>query len=183
MSPLSTADVIAKLGQCGSAKFASFVHVAKRNGEIARHTVILHADYGNTLKKSLAKVMEMQPSFTGVDALACAEIVASINKSLSCKAQGIKNDDYTCKDVYVHPLGLDGIRVHKETGEIYIDVLTQTKVVLKAGEEKPPVKSAEKTIAKKKISRELPLDKYRTFALSGIGAIRMDGETMIVEMA
>ena len=183
IAPLSPADVIAKLGQCGSAKFASFTHVAKSNGEIARHTVILHADYGKVLDASLAQAMEMLPTLAGVDALACQEVIDSLNNSISCRMLEIQNPDYTCKDVYVHPMGLDGVRVHKDTGEIYIDVLTQNKVVLQAGTERKPVKSSDKTIAKRKISSQLRQSKYRTFALNGIGAIKMDGETLIVEMA
>lgn len=180
-TPLSAANVIALVGQCGSAKFASFTHVAKRNGEIARHTVILHANYGTVLAASLAKVTEMRPSLSGTALLACDEIIASINNSISQYAKGETNDAYTCKDVYVHPLGLDGIRVHKDTGEIYIDVLTQSKIVLQEGTPEKPVKSSEKTLAKKEISRQLRISKYRTFSLTNIGAIKMDGETMVIE--
>jgi hypothetical protein len=55
-----------------------------------------------------------------------------------------------------------------------------SKTVVKAGEPKKPVKSADKTIAKNEITKSLDLraGKFRTFIVGNVETVKLNGETL-----
>jgi hypothetical protein len=178
---LTVAELVGVVGQLKGAKFASVVYTAKRNGEKARHTIILGCDYLAMLEKDMTTATEMLASLSGTEKLACEEIIASLAKSIHCLVTGERNDDNTCVDTYVHIQGVSGVKVHKETGEMYVAGMAQAKVVLEAGTPDKPVKSSDKTLAKRHIEKSLRKSHYRTFSLLQVATVKLNGETLEIE--
>lgn len=161
------------------AKFASFKYRAKGTGELSKIVVILGAKTENLYKKDIEILTEMIPNLSGLAQEAAMKILKSRNESL---LKGIGNNDaYTHKDTYVYPVGLEGIRVHKETGEVYVNGLVEHKEVIEPGEYKE-VKSRPLTIEKKKIEKELPSGRYRMYVLRNIKRAALNGEVLEIEL-
>lgn len=153
-------------------RFVNFTYQNK-DGEIAKHTLLLGVSYANALKKDLAN-LEKQ-NMDGVKEVARQELLASFRNSLYCAENEIKNLDYTCKDVYDN-LG-KGIKRHKQDGSLHVHGWAVNKQIIKAGVYKI-VKSNEKTLAKNEIKKTLKSGKLRQFKLDNIQSIRMNGKVI-----
>ncbi len=180
MNNTNLLKAISSLAGITSARFASFTYTAKGSGEIARHTVLLGASYRNAYQKDLAKLTRKVRSLSGIDKIACEEIITSLKTSLESWEKGEKNPDYTCKETY-HELG-NGLLIHKETGDLHIKAFTVSKVVLQPGEHKL-VNSSEKTLAKKAIEKTLRKGKIRQFVLStNVSTVAIEGKTLLLDV-
>jgi hypothetical protein len=173
---MKSTSLLAEILKTSSARFASFTYSAKGTGEVARHTLRLGASVEAAYKKDLATLQRLAPKLGGVDAEACAELIASLRESLE---KGVGNNSaYTNADTYL-PIA-KGVKIHKETGEIYVSGFSRAKVTLEAGTFKS-VKSSEKTIAKNKLRKGLLSGKIRQFALPATLSARMNGKEMVFE--
>jgi hypothetical protein len=112
---------------------------------------------------------------SGVNLDAANEVLASLERSLEV---GIGNNEaYTQKDVaYTELPGLPGVYLHPN-GTLSIRCRVQSKVVLVEGEYKT-VKSSAKTIAKRKLEKGLRKSEFRTFNLSELTGVRLNGATL-----
>lgn len=168
--------LIPELTKTSSARFASFTYSAKGTGEVARHTLRLGASVTAAYRKDLAKLEKLAPTLSGVEAEACAELIASLKESLE---KGIGNNSaYTGADTYVTIA--KGIKVHKESGEIYVSGFSRAKAVIEAGTFKT-VKSSPKTIAKNKLRKGLLSGKIRQFALPSTLSAKLNGKELVFE--
>ncbi len=187
--------IIAQLAKCKGAKFASFTYT-NREGEKAVHTLILGADTRALYEKDIATVEVMRSDIATAHASgslsdaefalqtqACNEILASLAVSLS---GGIGNNPAYAhsadargegNETYVHVEGVEGVKIHRESGELYVQGLSERKVVLIAGTYKE-VKSRPLTLAKKAIDKGLRRGKIRQFKLSEVSSARLNGETL-----
>jgi hypothetical protein len=166
---------IAALASTG-ARFASLTYTAKGTGETARHTVALGVSVENAYKRDIETLSALRPSLSGVKAQACDEMLASLTKSLEV---GIGNNPaYTCADVYTGICG--GVKVHRESGEVYVYGRTMGKTVIVAGVHKA-VNSSAKTLAKKELGKLLDSSKFRQYSLATLHGARMNGETLEFE--
>jgi hypothetical protein len=178
---LTIAELVGFIAETKGAKFASLTYRAEGTGELARHSLIFGFSYGTLLQKDLLKCQELLPTLSGIEKMACLSLIDSINKSIVSFEKGIKNEDYTCADTYVHLVGCHGTKVHKETGHLYVEALSQGKMVLEPGEYKEKGKSADLVIAKRQIEKDhLRRSHYRQFKLTKVAICKMDGETLIV---
>jgi hypothetical protein len=173
------ASMIESTKQTG-ARFASFTY-SNKNGETSRHNVMLGVKMLSLYKSDLRTLTALRPTLTGIDGVACDELIASINNSLT---NGIgKNDAYTLKGYYTPVTSSGEIGLHNDdkTGEtfLYIRGYVIKKTVLVKGEY-PVVKSSDKTLAKNKIEKTLKRGKIRTFKLNvnDLHMIKANGMTV-----
>lgn len=176
------AKLVGMLAVGKDAQFASFVYRSKGTNELAKIVVKLGAkteDLYNEDMVLLKAILEsIDPETEPLRFEACSKIIASREESLTV---GIgKNSAYTHQDTYVYPVGLAGFRIHKETGEVYVNGLIHNKVTLEEGEYKV-VKSRPLTIEKQKIEKDLPSGKFRQYTLRGIQKVTMNGVTLEIE--
>jgi hypothetical protein len=174
-------EMLDAIGKKLGATFASFTYQTKETGEIAKYNLVLGASTENLYKRDvellervtrLLKAIKAQPHTI----LAAEELLASRNESLT---KGIGNNDaYTNADTYYYVAGLNGVRVHKETGVLYVSGLLNRKEVLVAGAPRKKVNSAPKTIAKKKIGYMLPSGRYRLFVLPNVTRAAVNGNVL-----
>jgi hypothetical protein len=176
-----TAQMIAAIAKGnGSAKFASFVYTAKGTGEVAKVTLILGATTETLYNRDVAILTEMVPTLDGIEKVAAMEILNSRIQSL---AKGIgNNDDYTCADVYVNLENVKGVRIHKDTGEVYVSGLIENKTVIQTGTYKT-VNSSAKTLAKRAIEKTLPSGRFRLYKLGNVARAALNGEVLEMEVA
>ncbi len=160
--------------------FASFNYTTKGTGETAKYLMILGASVTNLYEKDIAKLVRYVSLLTRIGAqphviLAAQELLASRRESLD---KGIGNNSaYTQADTYTHLDNLPGVKIHNETGELYISGLQERKEVIAPGTYKK-VNSAPKTLAKKKIEKALPSGRFRTLALGNITGARVRGHVL-----
>lgn len=192
--------------KAGKAQFASFCYTTKKTlskksgevlkgGEKSRYVIILGANYGNLLDKSLlaAQLLTKEDIATIVvehandylDELtpeimeaARQEVIQSFEKSIAAHKAGTQSDDYTKKGQYI-PLG-NGLNINSNDGTLQVFGLVQSKVVLENGVFKH-VNSAIETIAKDAIKKSLPISKFREFALDAgnIHFVKLAGNVLI----
>lgn len=164
------------------AKFASFTYT-NAEGEKAIHTLILGADMRALYEKDAATVEAMLPTLSGLELEAAQAILSSLAVSLS---GGIGNNPAYVhgadmrgegNETYTHVDGIPGVKVHNVTGEVYVNGLSERKVVLVEGTYKE-VKSRPLTLAKKAIERNLRKSKVRQFKLASVSSARLNGETI-----
>lgn len=168
------AQLIGQIGKGKGAKFASIQYRAKGTGELAKYFVILGASTVKLYEKDIAQLEEMIPNLEGIELEAATAILASRRQSLE---KGIGNNDaYTNKNTYIH-VDIPGIKIHKETGAIYVTALVEDKTVIEPGEYKK-VNSRPLTIAKRKIEKELPSGRFRQFILPNVTVARLNGEVL-----
>ncbi len=174
-------NILDSLGKKLGATFASFTYQTKETGEVAKYNLVLGASTENLYKKDVVLLERMVKLLKGIKAqqhtiLAAEELLASRNESLT---KGIGNNDaYTNADTYYYVAGLNGVRVHKDTGVLYVSGLLNKKEVLIAGTPRKKVNSAPKTIAKKKIGYILPSGRYRLFVLPNVTRAALNGDVL-----
>jgi hypothetical protein len=161
------------------SKFASFVYRSKGTGELAKLVVTLGSDTKSLYQMDLEILNAKLPTLEGLHKVACEKLIASRQESI---VVGIGNNSaYTNVDTYVFPKGLSGIKIHKETGEMYVTGLVESKVTLEEGVYKV-VNSKPLTLAKKELEAGLPSGKFRQYILRNIKAVSMKGETVTFHM-
>lgn len=171
--------LLAQLAAIGGARFASFTYTNKQ-GETAKYSLILGGSTEEMYRKDITYLTRALSLLTRIGArehnvLACSELLASRQKSLEV---GIgHNPDYTNADTYLTLNGFRGVKMHKETGALYVNGLVEKKVVLIPGEYKA-VKSAPKTIAKRKLEKMAYSGRFRQFDLSAISRAALNGEVL-----
>jgi hypothetical protein len=198
VNALTKAKVIVEVNKAteNGARFASVQYrtIAKYDkdgklvdgNELSRYRLLLGCSVENAyraditrLSKRLAR-LEKLPQLDTLRQAAISEILASRKESL---AVGIGNNSkYTLVDTFesIAP----GIKMHKESGELYLFGRSLGKTVIEPGVHKH-VNSAPLTIAKRKESATLPGGKWRTFRVSieNLRDIRANGKTLEIVAA
>lgn len=178
------AQLIGLIGSGKGAKFASLTYKTQETGEVAKHTLILGADTKKLYKKDIAKLEEMlNGDMEPMARDAANRVLASRKESLEV---GIgKNSKYTHApqngDTYTQVDGIPGVKIHKETGIVYVTALSEDKVVLVEGTPRKPVNSKPETIAKKNIEKLLPSSRFRQFILKNVARAALNGDVLVID--
>lgn len=161
------------------ARFASFLYHSKDSGEIAIFTVLLGINIDNAYRRDL-KIVEEIPVTTPAQKQAKEETIKSLKNSLLRHSQNLSNDNYKLKGLYVKLT--KGVRFNQNTGDILLDGFLINKEVIKPGEFKP-VKSSEKTLAKKTFAKKMKCRRFRNFILSekNIAGVKFNGRVLQIQ--
>ncbi len=161
------------------ARFIGLTYT-NENGETSRYNLLMGIRLESLYKSDLRTLTALRPSLEGIKAVACDELISSVNNSLT---KGIGNNDaYTLKGYYT-PVTKNGeVKFHTdEDGRkfLYVRGYVINKTVLKKGEYKP-VNSSAKTLAKKEIEKSLKRGKLRTFKINvnNLHSVKLNGMTV-----
>lgn len=173
---LSFEELVACLDGNNAAKFATITYRAKTSGELARYTVIFNVNRTNALKRDLAFLKSHRPSLSGIDAMACDELIASITETLETGSNSL----YTKKGYYAAE-GNGNVQVSIRD-KAYVRGYVIRKDVIEKGEYKA-VKSAPKTVAKNKLRKKLKNTRIREFIIDTENFVcaRTDGKAIILD--
>jgi hypothetical protein len=197
--PLTATDAEAVAHEAGKAEFASITYRAKRNGELARHTIILGARYDKQVTASVDQLMTSIALGTAVDVAKLsdrldglvadgrlmgdkpsdldalvAEAAKAVLVSLTKTAKG-EQDGYTKVDTYTTVA--KGVTLHKADGSLELHGLRHAKVVLEAGDPETG-RTRALTVAKNMVRATLPVGRYRTFSLEAVATVKRNGDTL-----
>jgi hypothetical protein len=179
-NPQELIDFLRHLVNQKGAKFVAFKGYENKQGEISDITVNIGVSYGNAKERDTEKLRNASNfshlKFEGLTVASYAEqarialLEANIMPSVT-KSQAQK-DAY---EVIVPNI----LKVHKETGALFVFGFVHSKTVVKEGEYKA-VNSSPLTIAKNVIKKALDASKYRQYDIQKIGMVRINGE--IIEL-
>lgn len=176
-------------------KGTSFVGIkgyeSKTTGETANHVINVGFSYENAINKDLNKLNNLTEKDidnlvfeTGIE----KDIILEAKDDMLNSFVNNRNKETQSKqseaqqEAYINIT--NGIRLHKETGQVYIYALHVSKEILIAGEYKK-VNSRPKTLAKKAIQKYLDFStsKFRNFIVSPehLSKVKSKGETLIVK--
>lgn len=177
------------------AKFVSLKgYVSTESGEIADYVINTNIDVMEAKKKDLetlqncnTETLKVIKRNTAKDialeiySLAYAEMLESANKNVSANIEDRTVNSQAQTDAYEHLTA--GIKVCKSSDEVHIFGMIDQKNLVKAGTYKE-VKSSDKTLAKKAITKQLNLraGKFRTFKVLNVSEAKVSGEVFEVSL-
>jgi hypothetical protein len=128
------------------------------------------------VKDSIEQLTAWMEYMAGDELFAASEVMKSLRKTLDANAEGKQNEDYTKKGMYANVRG--GVNINLNDNTIQLFGRTISKVVIEKGIYKT-VNSRPLTIAKDKIKKNLPVSKFREFALDKNVVLtgKVNGET------
>jgi len=175
------AELQSRIASINGTRFAAFDYLAKGTGELARHTIQLGFNYHNLVEKSIEQLallmVDGETAWTPLQKQAAEEVMRRLNKTMAAHALGEQNSDYTKNGQYIS-LG-NGININSTDGTIQVFGLAHTKTVIQEGTY-ATVNSRPLTVAINEIRAQLPVSKFREFALDvgNILGARIQGETI-----
>lgn len=144
-------------------------------GEISNNLVNVGASLANAKKKDVETLNNVDVTTYNFDSILLekgrVELINSLTNPNENRSQG-QIDAYT--------IITNGIKVHNQTGEIYIYGLRVSKKVITEGVY-PVVNSRPLTIAKNILKKDLKSSKFTQYKISSMAQIRLNGETLIFE--
>lgn len=157
-----------------SSTFLLLLGYTNKQGEVSDRYVSFHVSYTNALQRSIVK-LESVTGLTGIDAEAQAELIASYRKSLDSDATEIAEPYVSVRDAEGN--AIRGVKRHDERQTVYIYGMQvpDRKRIIVPGTYREVNKRA-KTLAKEKLSKDLPVSRWRQFILSPetVGEIRIE---------
>ena len=173
MSTEIALKVIAKVRQATSKSITGVTFISIRNytnssGEIANHLVNVGASYENAKAKDIEYLRNLNvEKFDSKLDSALLETESFINPS--------ENRSNGQIDAYTHIFS--GVKVHNETGKLYIYGYRENKTVIQEGTYKT-VNSKPLTIAKNELRKQLRTGKFTQYSLEIGNELRLNGETL-----
>lgn len=143
-------------------------------GEVSNNLVNVGASLTNAKAKDIETLQGLDVTTLNGDTIllekARVELINSFINPNENRSQG-QIDTYT--------IITKGIKVHNETGEIYIFGLRNSKTVIEQGVY-PIVNSRALTIAKNQLKKDLKSNKFTQYKFSSTSTIKMNGEELIL---
>lgn len=155
--------------------FVSIKGYTNSYGEVSNNLVNVGASLTNAKTKDIETLQSLDVTKFGEDTLllekARVELINSFIKPNENRSQG-QIDAYT--------IVAKGIKVHNESGDIYIFGLRVNKSVVEQGVY-PIVNSKPLTLAKNTLRRELKSNKFTQYKINATTAIKLNGEELVFE--
>lgn len=176
-------NIINKIAlQSGLARFASFTYTSKSTGEVSKYVIQIGFSYRNLLQKSINQLeidKQIMPDFQ-------RQAAEAVQASLEASLNGTQNK-YTKKDIYENykdsnGQSIQGIKINRNDNSIKVYGLISSKTQISPPTiEKKLKESSPLVIEKEKILKNLPVGRFREFALDNLLSARLNGETLTLE--
>jgi hypothetical protein len=171
----------------GTGRLGSVVNKDK-HGRVTLYTMIFGVKYygpGGVLARTKAQIegftkdqlIDIGASVKVTDWETIKKAKSEMVKSLTGRIAKGKPPEHHPMEAYEDDDGesVRGIRVHKETGDLYITGIVVRRQTLVEGEPRKDVNSADKTLVKQAIKRLTPEGSYRTLFIDTTSRVRADG--------
>ncbi len=148
-----------------SATFLTLRGYRNEHSEVADYSIVFHMSYESALKRSLAALEPIVPD-GDLEARAKRELIDGYQKSLE-KMKTTPMEEL--EDAYTHFKDesgqyIKGVKLHTETATLHLYGLVNAKRIIIPGQYKTSNKR-ELTIAKDKLRKLCPVDKFRQFKI------------------
>jgi hypothetical protein len=155
--------------------FVSIKGYTNSYGEVSNNVVNVGASLYNAKTKDIETLQSLDVTALGGDSILFEKArVELINSFIN------PNENRSNGQIDAYTIVAKGIKVHNESGEIYIFGLRKSKTTLAEGIY-PIVNSRPLTIAKNSLKKNLKSSKFTQFKLSATSVIKANGEELIFE--
>ena len=169
------------------AKFVAFTYTNKF-GEVAKRVIQINTIYENALRKDLdiipnVEYVENEKYDKATFITAQAELLKSAKLSLGIddgtanKEDKTKHANRSNGQVEAYVKIAPNVKYNIEKGQVHIFAKEVRKTVITEGVY-PVVKKQKKTMAKDDIKRHMKSSKYRTYIVTEIQSIKLNGDTI-----
>lgn len=160
---LSVIQTIFEAAKVGTAKFVHVRNYKNQQGEVSNYLINLGMSFSEQRQKDVIKLLAV--SYEGTKEIARRELLASKDDNTKDETRTVASQ----AQIDAYETLCNNVRIHKATFELHLSAFLVKKTVIEAIQYKT-VNSAEKTLAKKAIEKELDLAtaKYRTFKFSNM---------------
>lgn len=156
--------------------FFSIKNYTNKNGETSNQLINVGINYDKAKAQDLIFLENLNLSKNDLDLksnisdleAAKAELIASFIKPNENRSNG---------QINAYTNLFSGVKVHNESGQLYIFGFRQNKTVLVEGVY-PKVNSSAKTLAKKELQKHLKTNKFVNFAIEVGNTLKANGETI-----
>jgi len=154
--------------------FVSINGYENRYGEISNNLINVGVNYERTKQSDIETLenLDLTTVKTATDLITLEKARTELINEL---IKPNENRSYGQIDAYTNIC--TGLKVHNETGEIYIWGFRVKKTVIKEGVY-PTVKSKPMTIAKNELRKLLKISKFTQYKVSSINNMKLNGETL-----
>jgi hypothetical protein len=177
-------------GKITTPQFVSIRQYETNQGEIANYLINLGQHYGKSLMADFALLCFLSPEDFDVPSeyeSSRPEAYDELYTSMCANVDENKNNHTPASraqsDLYITIT--PNIKMHKETGELYLNGFLIRKKVIQPAPPQPPKRSRKKNPvkqAKKFMTSIFKTSKYRTFKVSKITNIKINGNELILEV-
>jgi len=171
--------LLAVLSTIKTPSFVRILNYTNDQGEISNHTINLGASYGNAKQKDAEFMSENSNiaafNFGSISPTISRLAWAEMQKALLNPSQETINRSEAQTDAFITVC--PNVRVHKETGRVFIYGFQVSKEILLKGVYNV-VNSSDKTIAKNIIRKELKATKFKNLAFDKLNSVKVKGEEL-----
>jgi hypothetical protein len=158
-------DFVAELAKLHpSSTFLTLHGYRNEHSEVADYNIVFHISYENALKKSVS-ILDSYLPIDDLQAKAKTELLTSFKNSLTnIKETPIEEIDDEYTRFFSDGKYVKGVKMHTATGTLHLyGSVVNKKVIIPASY--PKKNKRELTIAKDKLRRMCPVDKFRQFKI------------------
>lgn len=154
--------------------FVSIRNYTNKNGEVSNNLINIGASYERALKQDVEFLENLK--FGDYEFKSTPDLIEEARVTLiEAFLKPNENRSNGQKDAYTHIV--PGLKVHNETGLLYVYGYREQKTVITKGEYKT-VKSSALTIAKNELRKLLRTGKFTQYSLEIGNEVRANGETL-----
>jgi hypothetical protein len=155
--------------------FVSIKGYTNSYSEVSNNLVNVGASLTNAKVKDIETLKNLDVTTLGADSILLEKArVELINSFIN------PNENRSNGQIDAYTIIAKGIKVHNETGDIYIFGLRTSKTVIEQGVY-PIVNSRPLTIAKNLLKKDLKSSKFTQYKIGSITTIKLNGEELIFE--
>src|SRR6478735_2830060 len=184
---LTDSDVKARLFELlakqNCPKFISVRNYTNEQGEVSNYVINIGADFATAKENDGLYLLDGDNikaiDFGNVKAYSEEARVALLAANMKLTRDSVVRSD---AQTNAYTTICENVRMHNETGRLYIFGFRVSKTVLVPGNYGPDTRRA-LTIAKDKIRENLKTSKFRQFCIDKIVEVRMNGETLEFDLA
>jgi hypothetical protein len=155
--------------------FVSIKGYTNSYGEVSNNLVNVGASLTNAKAKDIETLQSLNVTELGGDTILLEKArVELINSFIA------PNENRSNGQIDAYTIVAKGIKVHNETGEIYVFGLRTSKTIIEQGVY-PIVNSRPLTIAKNTLKKDLKSSKFTQYKISATSVIKANGEELIFE--
>jgi hypothetical protein len=172
-------DVVVALKKATSKTNVTFVSIRKytnKYGEIANHLINVGASYSKAKERDIEFLKHLDLDSNEFEFKSAKALLIEAKQALIESFEN-PNENRSQGQIEAYTAIVDGVKVHNESGKVYVYGYRQNKTILQDGVY-PVVKSRPLTIAKDEIRKLLRTSKYTQYVLDNVGEIRANGETL-----
>lgn len=159
-------DFVAQLSKLRtSSTFLSLIGYRNEHSEVADYNIVFNMSYENALKRSIAALTPYVPE-NDLETTAKAELLTSFNTSLANLKETPVEAIQDAYDHFIDGNGeyIKGVKLHRESDTLHLYGLVVNKRVIMPGNY-PKKNKRPLTIAKDKLRKLCPVDKFRQFKI------------------